>query len=418
MARQRMQITPLEALPELFARSRYSSLLAPALTLPLGGTRAEIRVRLRENCPDQPGVYGMVSAMGQLIYVGMSNNLRRRLQSYFSSKVSRTKERRIGNRSTTLIWQPSAHELIARLRERELIRLYRPNYNVQGHPTGMKLGYITLIDQPAPAFSLQPHIPRRHAGVWGPLPLTRYLRQAVGELNQHFQLRDCPRETPIRFKNERRDQPTTEDKSAFTPCIRADLKTCLAPCVGACTKTAYARSVQAARKFLDGKAETLFMSLEQDMQVSVTQRRYERAAVIRDRLQLLRRVDQHLRRFHDWTSHANFLYPIPSAFDGSEWWLVVARGSVIEILHRPRDAIQKQQVRQQLRGVAPLLAGTPDEVTVTGPDEFESSRLLFRWFRHFPEEKEHQFSLAKAQRLCQSTGGAEDRGQGAGLPSL
>ncbi|WP_437225434.1 GIY-YIG nuclease family protein [Planctomicrobium sp. SH661] len=398
MKRKRMQITPVESLPDLFATSRYISVLAAAKTLPLSGSRPEIRSRLRENCPDLPGVYGMVSPTGQLIYVGMSRSLRKRLQSYFSSKVSRTKERRIGHRSMTLIWQPAAHELIARLRERELIRQYRPNYNVQGHPTRMKLGFLILLEQTAPAFTLLPHLPRKHGGAWGPLPLTKFLRQAVSELNHQFLLRDCPRETPMQFRG---DAASTESQE-FTPCMRADLGTCLAPCIGGCTKVAYSRSLNAARKFLNGTDRSVLEVLSQEMKASVELRRYEKAATLRDRLQSLERIDLHLRRFHDWTSQANFLYPVTSALDGREWWLVIARGAVVEVLPRPVERKDREVVRLHLKQLGAQFAGTPAQASVTGPDEFESARLLFRWFRLFPEEKDRQLSLAKACRLCQS----------------
>jgi len=394
-----MWITPLETLPELFSGSRYSALLAGAATLPLTGTRKEIRIRLRENCPQAPGVYGMVSPAGQLIYVGMSCNLQKRLQSYFSSKVSQTKERRIGHRSTTLIWQASAHDLIARLRERELIRLYRPNYNVQGHPTRMKLGYITLVDQPAAAFSLQSRLPRKHQGVWGPLPVTSFLRRAVGELNHHFQLRDCPRETLMVFRGE----VASESGHPAKACIRADLKTCLAPCISACSKTQYSRMVAGAKKFLDGDSRKTLSQIAEEMRAAVAERKYERAAMLRDRMQALERIDLHLRRFHDWSSLANFVYPIHSYLDEAVWWLIVVRGTVVELVPQPRSREEKQAIFEHLTSLENQIETSRRKSEVTGPDDFESSRLLHRWFRHFPEKKSDQLTLAKAKRLCQST---------------
>jgi len=397
MAGHQFQITSPESLPELFRHSRYAALLGVPGTVSVTGTRKDVRARLREHCSDQSGVYGMVSATGQLIYVGMSRCLKKRLQSYFSSKISRTKERRIGHRSTTLIWQPTAHELIARLRERELIRLYRPNHNVQGHPTRMKLGYLTLVNQAAPAFVLSPHLPKTHGGIWGPLPLTRFLKTAVGELNHHFQLRDCPRKTPISFKHE-----PAHETADFTPCMRADLRTCLAPCVRGCTLTAYTRAVTAAKRFLNGDAGKTLAAIEQQMRDAVVVRKFEKAAQLRDRRQVLERIHQHLRRFHDWTSHANFVYPIVSSMDEQEWWLIVVRGTVQEVWSRPCTSEEKTVATERFRLIGEQLSGSSTQSVVTGPDEFESSRLLFRWFRHFPKEKDRQLTLAKARRLCHS----------------
>jgi len=404
MTRSRFQITTPDQLPELFRQSRYASLLGTAGLLSIGGTRKNVRARLREHCGEVPGVYGMVAPNGQLIYVGMSRNLRRRLQSYFSSRISHQKERRIGTRSTLLIWQPTAHELVARLRERELIRLYRPNFNVQGHPTRMKLGYLTLTDLPAPAFELSPRIPRRHNGLWGPLPLTRFLKMAVGELNHHFQLRDCPRTTPIHFKHAAAAEATRHHGGAFTPCLRAELGTCLAPCVQGCTRTAYQRALQAAKKFLNGDVAATFADMEHQMQNAVQARRFEKAALLRDRMQALGRINLHLRRFHDWTSAADFVYPIHSSLDDRDWWLIVRRGVVTAAWPGPETTDGAEELQRQLQALAgPNSPAAQSVARVTGPDEFESSRLLFRWFQHFPEEKDRQLTLAKARQLCQST---------------
>ncbi|WP_437187595.1 GIY-YIG nuclease family protein [Planctomicrobium sp. SH668] len=396
--KRKMEVTPRESLPELFLKSRYASLLGSPRSLLLTGTRKEIRARLRNECPASPGVYGMVSSTGQLIYVGMSRHLCKRLHSYFSSKVSKTKERRIGYRSATLVWQPAAHELVAALRERELIRHYRPNYNVQGHPTKMRLGFLTLVDQPAPAFTLHPHIPKRYLGIWGPMPMTRFLRQAVAELNHHFLLRDCPKNTPITYKN----TPVDPDAVPFSACMRAHLKTCLAPCVGGCTKTAYTRAVNAATRFLDGDCETALAAIAEEMKVAVTERKFERAAVLRDRAKALERISLHLRRFHDWTSKAYFIYPIESSIDQSKWWMLIERGTVVEVVPQPHDEKSAAETISKLNRIRLQMGGVQDQTTMTGPDEFESTRLLFRWFRLRPDEKEMRLSLSQGKRVCQS----------------
>src|SRR5690606_4455504 len=142
---------------------------------------------------------------------------RKRLAKYFSRNSRKGKETRLGRLAAAILWQPAEHELIARLRERELIGRYRPRCNVQGHPTRMKLGFVILHDQQAPSFSLQAKIPARTSGLWGPVPLTRFMRRAVEELNHHFLLRDCPRETPMLFRNDPRE--TAQTASAPLGCL-------------------------------------------------------------------------------------------------------------------------------------------------------------------------------------------------------
>jgi len=262
----------------------------------------------------------------------------------------------------------------------------------------MKLGYLVLVDQPAPAFTLSSRIPRKHHGIWGPLPLTKFLKQAVGELNQHFRLRDCPRETPIHFQK----MGSRSSVLLSTSCLRAELKTCLAPCIAGCSQQTYTRQLNAARKFLNGDTALAIQQIDSGMRVAVQARKFERAAVLRDRRQALERISLHLRRFHDWTSQAHFVYPFSSLLDGSNWWLVVVRGIVVDQWNLSPTNSFAEIFSERLKRLEEWSAGTEQQSSLTGPDEFESSRLLCQWFRHFPEEKERQCSLAKARRICQS----------------
>lgn len=127
-----------------FGQSLYSAVPLQQQQLPLTSEPAEVRKAIREQCPAMPGVYGMLDCQQALIYVGMSVQLRDRTQTYFSTGEEKRKERRIGSRARTLLWQPTGHELTARLRELELIRRFSPRYNVLGKPERTPTGYVTL----------------------------------------------------------------------------------------------------------------------------------------------------------------------------------------------------------------------------------------------------------------------------------
>lgn len=392
--RKRSTNDSLTATPDLFASSRYQPALGPAVSLSLQGSRRDIRRSLRAECPPAPGVYGIADAQGQLIYVGMSRRLQRRLLTYFSSQARRKKEARLGRRAVTLIWQPAAHELIARLRERELIRRLRPEANIQGLPTRMNLGYLVMSDHEAAGFQLLPRIPKTHSGAWGPVPITGFVRSAVEALNHQFGLRDCPRDTPMLFQGESR--PGVEPM----PCLRADLGTCLSPCVGGCTRRTYERAVSAARAFLEGESESVLRELERQMAAAVADRNYERAARCRDRLASLSRLNLHLRRFHDWRCRAHFVYPLESEFDGTPLWLIIVRGDVQTIVRRPSSKPEKAAVLALLEASDRQRQGRQGEALITGPDEFAAGRILFRWFRLHDTEKDHRLSFSRVRRIC------------------
>src|SRR5438270_658987 len=90
-----------------------------------------LRVLVRRDASRQPGVYGMIDATGRLIYVGKAKALRVRLLSYFRSKSRDPKAGRILSLTRSLVWEPCLHELAALVRELELIRRWRPHFNVR-----------------------------------------------------------------------------------------------------------------------------------------------------------------------------------------------------------------------------------------------------------------------------------------------
>ncbi|WP_437191931.1 GIY-YIG nuclease family protein [Planctomicrobium sp. SH527] len=405
MAKRRGRIANTEQLPRLFPVSRYASLLSETHVVPLTGNRREIRQLLRDRCPDQPGVYGLVDSSNQLVYVGMSRSLRRRVQFYFGNSTRRRKESRLGRRAQSLIWQPAAHTLVAALRERELIQSVRPIYNLQGRPSRILWGYVVQTGDPAPTFSLQREIPKSHDGVWGPVPLTSFQRSTVEQLNFQFQLRDCPSTTPFPFSRTK-STASSEVSPAFSPCLRADLKTCLAPCIGSCSKRAYDSAVKTARQFLDGNSEPCFDSLTGAMKTAAAAHQFERAAMLRDRLQAFRNIDQVLKRFHSWSSRANFVYPIESQLDGKTWWMVFSRGVFVEAVPVPRDAAGKKQMLQLLDRLIDSSNGKSAPRTLTTAHEFSASRLLHRWFRLHSDQQRLLISLTRARARCRRRGKA------------
>ncbi len=377
-----------------FTKTRFDGGVGEVSCLKRVRLKQAMRGFLRATVPAQTGVYAMLNAAGHVIYVGMSKNLRVRLQSYFGSRRGGKKELRIGSQVGWILYQPVAHELIARLRERELIRELNPLYNQQGHPTRMPVGYVQLLNQNASSFKVQENLPKQHAGVWGPIPLTKNTKAAIEGLNMHFGLRDCPKETPMHYAGEEAVPPEA------TACIRLDLGTCLAPCVGRCSRKSYEREVRRAKSFLNGRSGKVLTDIEAQMKTAGEQQRYEQAAKLRDRLESLTRLGRYLRRFHDWMDRANFIYPIQSVLDNTSktLWMIVIRGTIQNIIPQPKSIHAKQRVLQILKQAQQHLGGKSTSSMVAQPNDFESGRLLYRWFHTFPDEKRKRRSLNKIRR--------------------
>ena len=98
------------------------------------GKTGKLRAQLRVLAPQQPGVYGMIDAHQELIYVGKAKNLRTRLLSYFRPRSLPPRARKIIRHTASILWQACPTEFSSLLRELELIRRWRPRWNVQGQP--------------------------------------------------------------------------------------------------------------------------------------------------------------------------------------------------------------------------------------------------------------------------------------------
>ena len=130
---------------------------------------SELRNHVKQFVPKLPGVYGMLDALGRLIYVGKSKCLRNRLLSYFLPNNEEDKAGRIVQSTAAIVWEPQPSDFAAWLREQSLIRRLCPRFNVQGIPKRQRPVFVCLGRLPAE----QLYTARKEdakAGMWiGPL---------------------------------------------------------------------------------------------------------------------------------------------------------------------------------------------------------------------------------------------------------
>jgi excinuclease ABC subunit C len=208
-----------------------------------------LRDAVRLEAPKVPGVYGMLDPRGRLVYVGKAKNLRSRLMSYFRPASRDPKAGKIVAQARTILWECAPSEFAALLRELELIRRFRPPFNVQGQPTRRQFKYLCLGRSPAPYCFVHSEVSKKALVVYGPLPGRRRLYDAVRRINDYYQLRDCPQSQSMTFA----DQPELFPVLEAAGCLRFEIGTCLGPCNAAITRPEYSKAVRAAKSFLDGK---------------------------------------------------------------------------------------------------------------------------------------------------------------------
>src|SRR5262245_4781802 len=109
-----------------------------------------LRGQVHRDCPKTPGVYGMLDAHGDLVYVGKAKRLRQRLLSYFRPKSRDPKAGKVLRAARSIVWETVPSEFSALLRELELIRRWQPRLNIQGQPRRRRPVYVCLGRPPAP----------------------------------------------------------------------------------------------------------------------------------------------------------------------------------------------------------------------------------------------------------------------------
>ncbi|MBV9125894.1 MAG: UvrB/UvrC motif-containing protein, partial [Planctomycetes bacterium] len=264
---------------------------APPSVYQVQGRRPSVlRQGVRQLCPRQPGVYGMLDEHGELIYVGKAKCLRTRLASYFRPRSRDPKAGRILRRTRVIAWELAPHEFSALVRELELIRRWRPRFNVQGQPGRRRWTYVCLGRRPAPYLFLSARPPANVLACFGPVSAGQRVRDAVRRVNDWLRLRDCPQAQEMVFTDQAELFPTLRAPG----CLRYDIGTCLGPCAALCSRTAYGKQVRSARSFLEGTDDSLLQSLERAMKEASAALEFERAAGLRDQLASVRWLHQQL----------------------------------------------------------------------------------------------------------------------------
>jgi excinuclease ABC subunit C len=342
-----------------------------------GRRPARLRALVRADCPRLPGVYGMVDGNGELVYVGKAKCLRSRLLSYFRPNSRDPKAGRILEQTRLLAWEVGSSEFAALLRELELIRRWQPRFNVQGQPRRLRRGYVCLGRRPAPYVFLTTRPPSTAFACFGPVPAGRTAREAVRRVNDWYQLRDCPQAQVMVFADQRELFPV----DLAPGCIRHEIGQCLGPCAAACTRADYARHYRAARSFLEGNDGTPLERLERDMAAASAALSFERAAALRDKLEVLRWLHERLARVRE-AARLSCVYPV-RGHDDRESWYLIRSGRVRAVLPVPCDEVSRLGVEAALRAVY-----QPSEsATTPSLDEVDGVLLVAAWFRKHPTER-------------------------------
>jgi excinuclease ABC subunit C len=226
--------------------------------------------------PDRPGVYLYRDAKAQVIYVGKAASLRSRVRSYFQeSRPHDAKTDSLVRQIADLEYIVTDNELEALMLEANLVRKHRPRYNIilrdDKHYPFLKL----TTDEDFPRLLVARRVQNDGATYYGPFYPATAMRETLRLTRQLFPLRTCS---------------ITIDGRLERPCIQYAIHRCNAPCTGWETREGYAQTVRDVQRFLEGKDDELLGRLTEDMERAAAEEKFERAAVLRDQIQSLKKV--------------------------------------------------------------------------------------------------------------------------------
>ncbi|HEU0067457.1 MAG TPA: excinuclease ABC subunit UvrC, partial [Sphingomonas sp.] len=222
--------------------------------------------------PARPGVYRMLDAKGDVLYVGKARALKNRVTNY--TQVDRLPKRlqRMVSQTRSMTIVTTNNEAEALLLEAQLIKRYRPAYNVLLRDDKSFPFILLRDDHDYPRIQKHRGARRAKGNYYGPFASAGSVNNTLNALQKLFLLRSC---TDGFFK--------TRDR----PCLLYQIKRCSAPCVGRVDPDAYRELVEDAKSFLAGKSTQVQAKLGAQMQAAAEAMDFELATVLRDRLRAL-----------------------------------------------------------------------------------------------------------------------------------
>ncbi len=225
----------------------------------------------------KPGVYRMIGADEEILYVGKARNLKNRVTSYFRAAGLQAKTMAMVAKIQRIDVTITQSETEALLLEQSLIKQERPPYNIvlrddKSYP------YIYLTNHPEyPRLTFHRGAKKRGGKYFGPFPSAYAVRDSLNILQRLFQLRNCD---DSYFKNRSR------------PCLQYQIKRCSGPCVGLVSAQDYQEDVDLAVMFLEGKSQHVLDTFKANMDQASQTLNFERAARYRDQITRLRKVQE------------------------------------------------------------------------------------------------------------------------------
>jgi excinuclease ABC subunit C len=321
-----------------------------------------------DTLPEKPGCYIMKDNNGKVIYVGKAKVLKHRVRSYFHDSQQEAKTQQLVRHIDNIEWIVVGSELEALILEMNLIKKYRPHFNIR-LKDDKRYPYIKIhwqMDYPKVTITRQ--MLKDGALYYGPYTSSWAVHQTLDTLRRIFPYLTCDRDI------------TGTDTRA---CLYYDIKLCTAPCIGAISREDYRQSIAELGKFLDGDTEEIVTALTAQMEQAAEALQFERAAAIRDKLTAIERIIERQKIISVSTMNSDIIAMAREENEACVQIFFIRSGRLIGreyfILEGTENEDDPQIIEEFIKQYYEQAANVPQEVIL--PQAVEESQIIEQWLR-------------------------------------
>ena len=319
--------------------------------------------------PPEPGVYLHKDEAGNVLYVGKAINLRNRVRSYFQESAKHgPRIARLVSKARDLEWIVVGTEVEALVLECNLIKKYRPPYNVRMRDD-KSYPYITITDEEFPRVMFTRKVRKDKARYFGPYTSAFAVRDTLGLLHKVFPLIPCGK--------------SWSGAEVQRPCLYYHLGRCLGPCAGLADRAEYQGVLDKVGAFLDGKEEGIRDDLEREMAEAAEALDFERAAKIRDQVKAIESVMQRQQAVTDKGGDQDVIAVVKDERGSAIQMLYIRGGKLIGqrqyMLDNASEASPGLAVQEFVKQYYADAPEVPKEILL--PVEIEERLVVQSWLR-------------------------------------
>lgn len=350
----------------------------------MGYIAPETIQQILANLPTSPGVYQMIDDHGEIIYIGKAKSLRNRVRSYFQPSNYDQKVMRMRERVADIKILVMDTEVAALSAEAQLIRAHKPRYNVIWKDDKNYPYIVVRLRDPFPKIEMTRRINRNDGNrYFGPFSSGWEIRRLLDILRKAFPYLTCDR--TITGKDER-------------ACLYYDIKLCGAPCIGVQSLEEYRANINGIMRVLEGKTDDVVQELSTEMEQAAETLDFERAAILRDRVQAIEQATVRQHRISAIGADQDVFALARAEQIAMIQLLVIRGGHLISSESFPLMQIEGETDEAIIASFLPQFYESASEVApeILLPDPIPDAELIEAWLRE--KRDGHRVALLFPQR--------------------